>query len=87
MSDAVISIKNLTVALPSWTDRPLAVDDVSIEIMPNEILCVVGESGSGKSVMSKAILRLLPEPHVRVTGGQILFDGSDLLSLGDEDIR
>ena len=40
--------------------------------MRREILCVVGESGSGKSVMAKAILRLLPEPHVRVTGGQII---------------
>ena len=87
MSEAVISIEALTVALPSWSDRPLAVDAVSLQIMPNEILCVVGESGSGKSVMSKAILRLLPEPHVRVTAGRIMFEGRDLLGLDEEAIR
>ena len=43
--------------------------------MRREILCVVGESGSGKSVMAKSILRLLPEPHVRVTGGRVIFEG------------
>ena len=69
----VISIEDLTIELPSWSDRPRAVDGVSLEIMPNEILCVVGESGSGKTVMSKSILRLLPEPHVRVSKGQIIF--------------
>ena len=87
MSGAVISIEELTVALPSWSDRALAVDRVSLQIMPNEILCVVGESGSGKSVMSKAILRLLPEPHVRVTHGRIIFDNRDLRTLSDDDIR
>ena len=48
---------------------------VSLEVMRREILCVVGESGSGKSVMAKSILRLLPEPHVRVTGGRVIYDG------------
>ena len=87
MSDAVIAIEGLTVDLPSWSDRPRAVEDVSLKIMANEILCVVGESGSGKSVMSKAILRLLPEPHVRVSKGRILFEGRDLLTLNEDQIR
>ena len=87
MSDAVLRIEELTVSLPSWADRPHAVSGVSLEVMRREILCVVGESGSGKSVMAKAILRLLPEPHVRVTGGQVLYDGRDLLTLAPEDIR
>lgn len=87
MSDAVLRIEDLTVSLPSWADRPHAVNGVSLEVMRKEILCVVGESGSGKSVMAKAILRLLPEPHVRVTGGQVIYDGRDLLTLAPEDIR
>ena len=87
MTGSVISIDDLTVALPSWSDRPHAVEQVSLQIRPNEILCVVGESGSGKSVMSKAILRLLPEPHVRVTGGKIIFENRNLLDLGDEEMR
>ncbi len=87
MSDVALGIEDLTVELPSWSDRKHAVGGVSLEIRRNEILCVVGESGSGKSVMAKSILRLLPAPHVRVTGGRIVFDGKDLLSLPDEEIR
>jgi len=87
MSDKVLSIQNLKVDLPSWSDRARAVDDISLSIEMNEILCVVGESGSGKSVMAKSILRLLPEPHVRVVGGSIIFEGSDLLTAADGHMR
>jgi peptide/nickel transport system ATP-binding protein len=87
VSDAVLAIENLTVALPPWADRARAVDGVSLEVLRKEMLCVVGESGSGKSVMAKAILRLLPEPHVSVTGGRVMFEGKDLLTLSLEGIR
>ena len=80
-------IEGLTVALPSWSDRRHAVENLTLEIARNEILCVVGESGSGKSVMAKSILRLLPGPHVRVTGGRILFQGNDILALDDNAMR
>jgi peptide/nickel transport system ATP-binding protein len=79
MADTVLSIENLTVALPSWADRPRAVEEVSVSLAQDEILCVVGESGSGKSVMARAVMRLLPEPRVRATAGRILFEGEDLL--------
>jgi peptide/nickel transport system ATP-binding protein len=87
VSEPVLKIENLSVGLPSWADRPLAVDNISLEVTRREILCVVGESGSGKSVMAKSILRLLPEPHVHVTNGRVLFEGSDLLQLPPHDIR
>ena len=87
MSDAALVIENLSVALPAWADRPRAIDEVSLEVRRKEILCVVGESGSGKSVMAKAILRLLPEPQVRVVGGRVLYDGQDLLALPADGIR
>jgi ABC-type glutathione transport system ATPase component len=87
VSEPVLRIENLTVSLPSWADRPLAVDGVSLEVMRKEILCVVGESGSGKSVMCKSILRLLPEPHVRVSGGRVIYEGRDLLVLPEDGIR
>src|SRR5262249_8122069 len=57
------------------------------EVLRKEILCVVGESGSGKSVLAKSILRLLPAPHVRVSGGRIMYEGKDLLTLPPNDIR
>ena len=87
MSEPVLGIEDLRVALPAWSDRPLAVDGVSLAIARNEILCVVGESGSGKSVMAKAVLGLLPAPHVRVAGGAIHFEGRDLLRAGEEEMR
>ena len=87
MSDAVLTIEDLTVALPSWADRSHAVDGVSLQVLRKEILCVVGESGSGKSVMAKSVLRLLPEPNVRVTAGRIMYEGQDLLALPLEGIR
>jgi peptide/nickel transport system ATP-binding protein len=86
-ADAVLRIEQLTVALPPWSDRPHAVSGVSLEVRPREILCVVGESGSGKSVMGKAIMGLLPQPHLRVTGGRIVFEGRDLVHLSEDDMR
>jgi ABC-type glutathione transport system ATPase component len=87
MSETVLAIENLTVALPSWADRAHAVDGVSLEVRRREILCVVGESGSGKSVMAKSVLRLLPEPHVRVTAGRVMYGSENLLALPSAGIR
>ncbi len=87
MSDHIISIENLTVSLPAWSDRRHAVSNVSLEVGKKEIVCVVGESGSGKSIMGKAILGLLPKPHVHATGGRIIFEGRDLLALPEEEMR
>ena len=86
MNEPVLSIEDLRVALPAWSDRPLAVDGVSLTINRNEILCVVGESGSGKSVMAKSILGLLPAPHVRVVNGAIHFENRDLLQAGEDEM-
>jgi peptide/nickel transport system ATP-binding protein len=87
MNDIVVSIRDLKVGLPAWSDRRLAVAGVSLDVRPREIVCVVGESGSGKSMMGKAMLGLLPAPHVRVVGGQILFDGRDLVALSEDEMR
>ena len=87
MSTPVLAVEHLTVALPAWSDRKHAVSNVSLTIGTKEIVCIVGESGSGKSIMGKAILGLLPRPHVRATGGRIVFEGRDLLSLPEDDMR
>jgi peptide/nickel transport system ATP-binding protein len=87
MTDGVVAIEALTIALPAWSDRKNAVANVSLEVRKKEILCIVGESGSGKSIMGKAILGLLPKPHVRVTGGRIMFEGRDLLSVSEDEMR
>ena len=80
MSDSVLSIEHLGVALPKGADRSHALSDVSLTIASNEILCVVGESGSGKSMMANAIMRLLPN-EVTIDGGRVIFEGKDLASI------
>jgi oligopeptide/dipeptide ABC transporter ATP-binding protein len=70
---------------PQGTVR--AVDDVSLTVAAGDVLGIVGESGCGKSVLSLSILRLLPMPPAIFAGGQILFDGQDLLKASTEEIR
>jgi peptide/nickel transport system ATP-binding protein len=76
----LLAIENLRVSLPAQADRAFAVDDVTLSLARNEILCIVGESGSGKSVLSRAVLGLFPSRHVQPKGGRILLDGEDLLA-------
>jgi peptide/nickel transport system ATP-binding protein len=64
-----------------------AVDGVSFGVAAGETLAVVGESGCGKSVTALSILRLVPSPPGRIVGGAIRFDGSDLLSLSEAEMR
>ena len=63
-----------------FTDRGVvrAVEDVSFEVRPGEVLAIVGESGSGKSVTSMAIMGLVPNPPGRIVAGEILLEGEDL---------
>jgi peptide/nickel transport system ATP-binding protein len=84
---ALLEITGLKVALPKGADRPLALDDVDLVVGANEIVCLVGESGSGKSLTAGAIMRLLPEPHVRIVGGSIRFEGQDLAELSERRMR
>ncbi len=75
---ALLDIRNLHVSLPASAERPYAVESVDYTLGRNEILCLVGESGSGKSITARAVMGLLPAPHVAVSAGQILFNGEDL---------
>lgn len=63
-----------------------AVDGVSFHVDENETLGIVGESGSGKTLSSLSILRLVPKPG-RIVGGKILFEGQDLLTLSEKQMR
>ena len=64
-----------------------AVDGVSWEVSEGEALGIVGESGCGKSVSALSIMRLIPQPSGRIAGGEILFEGRDLLGLDDQEMR
>ena len=80
-TQALLEIRGLTVALPPDADRVNAVEDIHLSLSRNEVLCVVGESGSGKSVTAHAVMGLLPEPHVRIASGDIVFEGQIITKL------
>jgi ABC-type dipeptide/oligopeptide/nickel transport system ATPase component len=64
-----------------------AVDGISYEVGEGETVAVVGESGCGKSVGALSILRLIPSPPGRIVGGSVHFNGRNLLTLSEEEIR
>ena len=72
-----------------FTERGIAkaVDQVSLRLLPGQVLGIVGESGCGKSITALSIMRLIPTPPGRIVSGEIWFDGKDLLSLPEEAMR
>ncbi|MEQ1840396.1 MAG: ATP-binding cassette domain-containing protein, partial [Verrucomicrobiales bacterium] len=87
MTDSLLSVRNLTVTFEVEGRTIRAVEDVSFEIRPGEIVGLVGESGSGKSVSAMSTIRLVPNPPGRVEKGEVIFDGKDLLTLPIEELR
>jgi peptide/nickel transport system ATP-binding protein len=83
---SLLQVKNLVVEFPGRRGTLRALDNVSFDIAPGEILGVVGESGAGKSLTGAAIIGLL-EPPGRVAGGQILLDDQRIDNLGHEQMR
>ncbi len=86
-SEKLLSVKDLTVHFDTDEGVVEAVNDVSLDIRPGEIVGLVGESGSGKTVTAQSILRLVPRPPARFVGGSAVFNGEDLLTLPIERLR
>jgi peptide/nickel transport system ATP-binding protein len=83
---SLLQVKNLVVEFPHRRGTLRALDDISFDIAPGEILGVVGESGAGKSITGAAIIGLL-EPPGRIASGQILLEGERIDQLGFEQMR
>lgn len=83
----ILEIKDLQVSFDTYAGEVKAIRSVDINVKQGGVLAIVGESGCGKSVTSQAILRLLPQPPARIKSGEILFDGTDLLSLTEKQMR
>jgi oligopeptide/dipeptide ABC transporter ATP-binding protein len=87
VAEPLLSVRNLKTYF--YTDEGVvrAVDGLSYDLQKGETLGIVGESGCGKSVHALSIMRLIPSPPGKIVGGEILFEGKDLLKLSDEEMR
>ncbi|CZT35537.1 ABC transporter ATP-binding protein [Rhizobium sp. 9140] len=81
MVDHLLEVRNLSVEFHTAVGVVKAVRDISYHLDRGETLAILGESGSGKSVSSSAIMNLIDMPPGRISGGQILLDGVDLLTM------
>lgn len=86
MPEPLLSIRDLCVDYITPRGAVRAIDRVSLDVLPGEILGVAGESGSGKTTMAQALLRILPPPAV-ISGGQVLLEGRDILRLTEPELR
>ena len=64
-----------------------AVDGADLTVLAGECVGLVGESGSGKSVLARSVARLMPDANIEKTSGNVLFDGTDILALGDHELQ
>jgi oligopeptide/dipeptide ABC transporter ATP-binding protein len=87
MKNPLLEVRSLTTQFFTEDGVVRAVEDVSFEIFPGEILSLVGESGCGKSVTGLSLLRLIPIPPGKIVSGKLLFDGRDLMELEEKEME
>jgi oligopeptide/dipeptide ABC transporter ATP-binding protein len=86
-SAPILSIRGLTTEFKTDLGVVKAVDQLDLEVPAGTTLGIVGESGCGKSTAGLSIMRLIPSPPGKISQGEILFEGQDLLKLGNRDMR
>src|SRR4051812_25816831 len=84
---ALLDVRNLRVQFVTEEGTVQAVDDISFSIAPGETVALVGESGSGKSVTALSLSRLVPTPPARFDGGEILFEGNNVLNFSKRELQ
>lgn len=87
ISEALLDIRGLKTYFKTQAGLARAVDGVSLTIRKGETLAVVGESGSGKSMLALSIMQLIPTPPGYIDGGEVRFNGQDLLGLSRDEMR
>jgi oligopeptide transport system ATP-binding protein len=86
-ASTILEVKNLSTQFRTRAGLVKAVDDVSFSVKEREVLAIVGESGCGKSVSALSVMGLIPTPPGEIVGGEIIFDGRDLLKASDEEMQ
>jgi peptide/nickel transport system permease protein len=82
----LLAVRDLQIEFATPAGLVTVVDGMNFEVMPGEVVGLLGESGSGKTVTAMAIMRLLTSPPARISGGQVLFGGQDLLQLSFKEL-
>ena len=85
-SSPLISVKNLSISFIKKNDIVKVVNNISFDLLKNEVLGIVGESGSGKSVTALSILKLLPKKKT-ISKGEVIYNNTNLLELNETRIR
>ena len=85
--ETLLDVRDLLIRFRTHDGTIYAVNGISFQLARGERLGLVGESGCGKSVTNLGIIRLLPKPAGRIEGGQVLFDGVDLVTMAESDVR
>ncbi len=83
----LLEVKGLQTYFKTDAGIVKAVDGISFTLNKGETLGIVGESGSGKSVTNLSIMRLIPSPPGKIVGGEVLFEGKDILKLSEGELR
>jgi oligopeptide/dipeptide ABC transporter ATP-binding protein len=87
VAETVLDVRNLQTYFYVEDGELRAVDGISYTVEKGECVALVGESGCGKSVSALSVMRLIPYPPGLIVGGQVLFEGKDLLKISSEEIR
>lgn len=85
--EKILEVKDLEVSFQTYGGEVKAVRGVNFDLYKGETLAIVGESGSGKSVMTQTIMKLIPMPPGKIKGGQILFNGDDIVPKKDKEME
>jgi microcin C transport system ATP-binding protein len=85
--EPILSVRDLSIAFGRGNREVLAVDRISFDVGKGETVALVGESGSGKSVTALSVMKLLPYPAAHHPSGSIKFEGRELLSMPEQEIR
>ncbi|MDY2648148.1 ABC transporter ATP-binding protein [Pyramidobacter sp. SM-530-WT-4B] len=87
MSEILLEVKDLHIHYATDEGVVKALNGASIAIREGKTLGLVGETGAGKSTLARGVLRLVPDPPGKIVGGEILFEGRDLLKISEEDMK
>ena len=87
MGETLLEVRNLKTYFYTDSGVVPAVDGVSFSMQKGETIGIVGESGCGTSVLALSIMRLIPDPPGRIVGGEIIFEGEDILDKSQGDMR